>query len=686
MRAVQEEGMAVSGAAKQFMVPRKTLDDRIKGRVQHGRRPGPSTALTVEDESALATYLLYMAEHGFPLTSSMAVAFAWAVSLRSGSQGRFNLETGPGRHWWRCFRSRHPELTLRTADNLERSRANALTREVVDNYFDCLKVVLEQNNLMNTPRQLFNCDETFLPLNISSEKVVARKNTKHVYAQSSGTSDHITLLCGASAAGVALPPMIIFSKAFPGGSYKFDGPDDAVYAKSESGWIDSELFLVWMKKVFLKYCGSQRPVLLFIDGHASHVNLDVIDLARESDIILFCLPPHTTHALQPLDVSVFKSLKSHFTKAVHALSFAKKDFVVSKRDFARVVKTPFERAFCISNVKSGFAKCGIYPFDPNAIDRSKIMQPLQGSSSSTESDSSGTLSAASPSLDTQSSSVEPSSDCSQIPSVNPSPIVSSFTSDVDDYSSSQVSSGSLHRTSTPITLTSQPVTPTASVSQPFTPVSSYNEQPSTPLSRPHIENPLVRAGLVPVHLADILSPQTDNVAEKRSRRITGVRVLTSNEYTEMMREKDRREKEAAEMKQIRKEEREQKRLEKEQEKERKRKEREEKKKQGSSTKGKKKEKKRTHSSSEDESASEDEGPRQSRTRRIRAPDRYEGESDANSDASDTVCIICKARDPPVSASIVFWVDCDQCGEWAHTHCALGNNTASRQFVCSSCSA
>ena len=111
--------------------------------------------------------------------------------------------------------------------------------------------------------------------------------------------------------------------------------------------------------IFLPYCGSQRPVLLFVDGHASHITIDVIDLARENNITLFCLPPHTTHALQPLDVSVFKSLKlhfskavhafqpldvsvfksfkSHFSKAVHALSFSKHDFVVSKREFSRVV-------------------------------------------------------------------------------------------------------------------------------------------------------------------------------------------------------------------------------------------------------------------------------------------------------------------------------------------------------------
>ena len=385
MRAVQEEGKTVTAAAKQHSVPRKTLDDRIKGRVTHGSNPGPSTVLTAREEDALASYLLYMAERGFPLMSNMARAFAWAVSMRSGTSDRFNEETGPGKYWWGNFHARHPELTLRTADNLERSRASALTKEVVDGYFETLKCTLEENDLVNEPRQLFNCDETFLPLNMSCEKVITRKNTKHVYAQSRGTSEHITLLCGASAAGVALPPMIIFSKSFPGGVYKFDGPDDAVYGKSESGWIDSELFIVWMKKVFRRYHGSQRPVLLFVDGHASHITIDVIDLARKNQIILFCLPPHTTHALQPLDVSVFKSLKSHFGKAVHALSFAKKDFVVSKREFARVVKTPFEKAFSMSNIKAGFKKCGIHPFDPNAVDQSKILPSFSSSPSTDES-------------------------------------------------------------------------------------------------------------------------------------------------------------------------------------------------------------------------------------------------------------------------------------------------------------
>ena len=111
--------------------------------------------------------------------------------------------------------------------------------------------MLERNNLMNCLCQLYNCDETFFPLDYTAEKAVTVRGTKYVYSQIHGTTEHITVLCGASAAGIPLPPFIIFPKCFPGGRYKFEGPDDALYGKSDSGWIDGELFLTWLKKIFI---------------------------------------------------------------------------------------------------------------------------------------------------------------------------------------------------------------------------------------------------------------------------------------------------------------------------------------------------------------------------------------------------------------------------------------------------
>ena len=213
-----------------------------------------------------------------------------------------------------------------------------------------------------------------------------------------------------------------------------------------------------------------------------------------------------------------------------------------------MVKNPFEKAFSMLNIKAGFAKCGIHPFNPNAIDQSKVLPSFSSSSSTDE--SSSTASGADNSLNTSTLSM------SEIPSVNPSPIVSSHADD-DGYSSPQVSSGCL---------TSTPVGSGSVGSQ----SSSQNQHNTTPHCRPQIENPLVRVGLIPQDLADIfLTPQADEREKRSSRRITGVQVLTSNEYVEMVKEKDRKEKEASEMKQRRKEERERKKMEKEKEQERK---------------------------------------------------------------------------------------------------------------------
>ena len=126
-----------SQAATTYTVPRKTLDDRVKGRVVHGTNPGRDTVLSPTEEKALCNYLFYMAERGFPLTRSMVMAFAWAIAIRSGNGSHFNPELGPGEHWWTGFRKRklHPALTLRKVDRLDRSRAECLDPEVVEEYF-----------------------------------------------------------------------------------------------------------------------------------------------------------------------------------------------------------------------------------------------------------------------------------------------------------------------------------------------------------------------------------------------------------------------------------------------------------------------------------------------------------------------------------------------------------------------
>ena len=57
--------------------------------------------------------------------------------------------------------------------------------------------------------------------------------------------------------------------------------------------MTEEIFLEYLK-FFVQNtkCSKEKPVLLLIDNHGSHLNIEAIDYARENGIILLSFPPH----------------------------------------------------------------------------------------------------------------------------------------------------------------------------------------------------------------------------------------------------------------------------------------------------------------------------------------------------------------------------------------------------------
>ena len=96
-------------------------------------------------------------------------------------------------------------------------------------------------------------------------------------------------------------------------SMKIGAVPGTIFMTSDNGWITQEIYFESFK--FIKSIPPPRPVLLIEDGHGSHITLDVIELARKNDMHLLCLPSHTSHILQPLDIGVFQSFKSGYSKA-----------------------------------------------------------------------------------------------------------------------------------------------------------------------------------------------------------------------------------------------------------------------------------------------------------------------------------------------------------------------------------
>jgi hypothetical protein len=75
--------------------------------------------------------------------------------------------------------------------------------------------------------------------------------------------------------------------------------------------MTNEIGLSWLE-LFHKYT-KDRMVgthqLLILDGHNSHVSPEFDWFCLDHQIIILCIPAHSSHLLQPLDVGCFSVLK-----------------------------------------------------------------------------------------------------------------------------------------------------------------------------------------------------------------------------------------------------------------------------------------------------------------------------------------------------------------------------------------
>lgn len=146
------------------------------------------------------------------------------------------------------------------------------------------------------------------------------------------------------------------------------GPEDCLGLAYPSGWMTKENF-VKVFRHFIKYSGAsnENPCLLLLDNHQSHVNLDVIKLAKENGVHLLTFPPHCSHRLQPLDVGVYGPFKTYYNSAAAAWMTSNPGKTISMYRIPELVKCAFNKAMTRANILSAFEKSGIHPFNPDVF-------------------------------------------------------------------------------------------------------------------------------------------------------------------------------------------------------------------------------------------------------------------------------------------------------------------------------
>ena len=332
---------------------------------------GRNTVLCASEETEIVKWMTGSIERGAPPGSLDVLEAANVVLKRRLGTDSSTL----GRGWLQRFIARQ-KITYRVPDKLNKASAN-ITQRNIQGWFDQVSLYIalrpEFFDAMCNNQRVFNADESMFRLESSASRVLAPKGTKSVYQVTKDGKYGLTIMATFGANRKACKPFIIFAQERISKSLHESFPhDEAHCAATKSGWMDSPTFCIYLHRFAeeIRQNGIELPVILFVDNHSSHASLESSETAEKLGIKIIFLYPNATFLLQPADVAIFRSLKSHWREENR---IAKHNGVtITKHNFTSLFLNAFKK-ISPEVIKMGFFRSGIVPWDSTNVDYSKCL-------------------------------------------------------------------------------------------------------------------------------------------------------------------------------------------------------------------------------------------------------------------------------------------------------------------------
>jgi hypothetical protein len=348
-------------------VPRQTLSYRLHGRKARVDITANNQKLSNTEESSLKQWILDMDQRGLP--PSHAIARKMANLLLSDRKG-LDLADSVSDRWVTRFIQRHDELRSKYNRKYDYQRAQCEDPEIIKNWFSLVQNTIAKYGILE--QDIYNFDETGFQMGVASTaKVItsSHHSTSRVRALQPGNREWVTVIESINASGWALPPMIIFAGKVHQSTWYQDTPDDWTIGLSENGWTTDKLGFQWLQEVFDKHTTARtigRYRLLILDGHGSHDTAEFEHFCKSHQIIPLYMPAHSSHLLQPLDVSCFAPLKQIYGQQIQnhielGINHIDKRTFLSAYQYTRI------RALSSVNIRSGFTATGLVPYNPQYV-------------------------------------------------------------------------------------------------------------------------------------------------------------------------------------------------------------------------------------------------------------------------------------------------------------------------------
>ncbi|XP_072378227.1 uncharacterized protein [Diabrotica undecimpunctata] len=247
-----------------------------------------------------------MGEYGFPTNARELKNIIKNYLNRCGRDVKIFKDNFPGEDLIKKIMVRYPEISLRFAENIKRVRAG-VDENILRSFFENLAVELGGV----APTNIWNCDETNLTVDPGKKKVIVKRGCKYPGLIRNASKTSVSIMFCGNGKGELLPPYVNYRAAKMWTTWAENGPKGCRYNASSSGWLDANIFADWLGQVpvgaYVKKLNGKK-VLLY-ENLSSHITVHALQLCRENDNHLICLPPNSTHLAQPTDVAFFRPLK-----------------------------------------------------------------------------------------------------------------------------------------------------------------------------------------------------------------------------------------------------------------------------------------------------------------------------------------------------------------------------------------
>lgn len=217
---------------------------------------GRPTALGKDVEEKLMKCILARATMGFPCTRKELLNLVQEYVSCNNIPTPFTSGK-PGKDWYGGFMRRHPELSLKKPESLQKARVKARDPFVVFKFYDDLKAVYEE--CLSSACLIYNADESAFGMDPTSVRGLGRRGELlHMVTGGSGR-EFTTVLACVSASGQTLPPLIVYTGKAVQPRWVAENPYPGIkYAANDKGWMTEATFFMWMRDMFIPHVNETR--------------------------------------------------------------------------------------------------------------------------------------------------------------------------------------------------------------------------------------------------------------------------------------------------------------------------------------------------------------------------------------------------------------------------------------------